>query len=222
MKQAGSQSWSLSTSNDEAAHVCLYIRDAMGLEPIGIDVPPRLVNFNAASNQPAEPSERGDLSFAWLVWWRRLIQVTSALQLGSLSNLPRDQRPGAHVSAIRSIFDPFEEFESLKDFPPLRNAAQLFWKKGVEWTSVNVGPPSRLHGSLIPKTVAERVIEEHRVLPELVQAAVLVLNVQGKWSQIAQPRVLLCSSEAFGDDTFFAFRLKETFESGLGETGVHE
>jgi hypothetical protein len=189
----------------------------MGLEPIGLDVPPRLVNFNDAPEPPADKSDRSDQSFAWLEWWRRLIQVTGALQLGSLSNLPRDERPRAHASAIQSIFDPFDEFESLKDFPWLRNAAQHFWKQGVEWTRVNAGPRGP-HGSLIPKTVAERVIKEHQVSPEFVQAAVLVLSVRGSWSHIAQPRVLLCSREAFVDEAFFANRLKETFESGLGET----
>jgi hypothetical protein len=189
----------------------------MGLEPIGLEVPPRLVNFSDAPEPSADNSERSDQTFAWLKWWSRLIQVTGALQLGSLSNLPRDERPRAHASAIQSVFDPFDDFESLKNFPSLRNAAQHHWKQGVEWTSANAGP-SDFRGSLIPKTVAERVIEEHKVSPEFVQAAVLVLSVRGSWSHIAQPRVLLCSREAFVDEAYFANRLKETFESGLGET----
>jgi hypothetical protein len=188
----------------------------MGLEPNGLDIPPRLINFNDAPESPANESEESDQSFAWLEWWRRLIQVTGALQLGSLRNLPSDERPRAHATAIQSVFDPFEDFVSLKDFPSLRNAAQQHWKQGVEWTRSNAGP-SGLHGSLIPKTVAERVIEERQVSPEFVQAAVIVLSVQGNWSHIVQPRILLCSKEAFVDETIFAKRLKETFESGLSE-----
>ena len=189
----------------------------MGLEPIGLDVPPRLSNFSSALELLTDSTERSDLSLAWLVWWRRLIHVSSALQLGhGMKTIQPDERLRAHASAIQSIFDPFEEFESLKDSPSLRIAAQNLWKQGVEWTRVRDWPNS-LHGSSIPKTVAELVIEEHHVSPEFVQAAVLVLNVEGKWSHITQPRVLLCSREAFIDDAFFATKLKETFESGLGE-----
>jgi hypothetical protein len=196
--------------------VCLYIRDALGLEPFGLDVPPRLINLNPVPQRLTDLSERSDLSLAWLVWWRRLIRVTSALQLGHGTRTQRDERLGAHTSAIQSIFDPFEEFESLKDSPSLRIAAQNLWKQGVKWTRVSVRPSS-LHGSLVPKAVAELVIEEHHVSPEFVRAAVLVLDVKGRWSHLTQPRVLLCSREALIDDVFFATKLKETFESGLGE-----
>lgn len=190
----------------------------MGLNPIGIDVPPRLINLNSVPELPTDLSEQRDLSQAWLVWWRRLIHVTSALQLGlRTGTMQRDERLRARAATIRSIFDPFEGFESLQVSPSLRIAAQDLWKRGVEWTKVNVGSGSQ-HGSLIPKSIAELVIEEHHVSPELVQAAVIVLNVEGRWSHISQPRVLLCSGEAHFDDTFFALKLKETFESGLGET----
>jgi hypothetical protein len=63
--------------------------------------------------------------------------------------------------------------------------------------------------------VAERVIEERHVSPERVKAAVIVLEVEGKWCHLAAPGILLCSEELFFDDARFSQELKITFESGL-------
>jgi hypothetical protein len=63
--------------------------------------------------------------------------------------------------------------------------------------------------------VAERVIEDHHVSPERVNAAVIVLPVEGKWFNLAMPGILLCSQEFFFDDGHFARELQTTFESGL-------
>jgi hypothetical protein len=195
--------------------VCLYVRDAFGLEPVGADVPPSLDGVIQVNELNTDLSDRRDLSLAWLTWWRRLIDVTVATQSGDgRGAMQRDELRRAHVSARQSVFDPFEDFESLKDFPSLRSAAQQTWRQGVDWTDAHVAKVLR-PGSSIPKNVAELVIQEHHVSPERVRAAVLVLAVEGRWSHITNPGILLCSQEAFFDDALFATELKKTFESGL-------
>jgi hypothetical protein len=68
---------------------------------------------------------------------------------------------------------------------------------------------------LVPKDVAEAVIAEHAVSPGRVRGAVIVLSVAGSWSRIVEPGVVLCSDEAYLDDSQFAVVLKDMFESGL-------
>jgi hypothetical protein len=125
---------------------------------------------------------------------------------------------GKHILKRQSVFDPFEGFESLKDYSLLQDAARQSWKQGAEWTKEHAAGSLPL-GSTIPKIVAERVIDKHHVPPEDVRAAVIVLAVSGQWSNIAEPGVLLCSEELYLDDTLFESELKRTFESGLTETG---
>ena len=215
MRLAGSKSWRLSTSNDQAPHVCLYVRDAFGLVPIGPDVPPRLNDVIQVNELGTELSDKSDSSLAWLLWWRRITHVIGTAQLGQgRETMSPDEYFQAHVAARQSVMDPFEGFESLTSYPSLRRAAQQTWKDGVAWTNTHATGPLR-HGSLIPKTVAEQVVEENHVSPERVNASVLVLSVEGRWSHITAPGMLLCSEETFFDDSLFAIELKRTFESGL-------
>jgi hypothetical protein len=46
-------------------------------------------------------------------------------------------------------------------------------------------------------------IEEYRVRPGRVSAGVIVLAVSGRWSNIAEPGVLLCSDEFLGLSELF-------------------
>ena len=193
----------------------LYVRDVFGLEPVSAEVPPSLDDVVRNPDLEMSSSDRNDLSLAWLFWWRRLIHATGANHLGS-----QDGDQMARIMARRPIFDQFDEFESLADFPTLRSAAQRTWKQGIEWTNIHAAKTLRRDWAL-SKNVAELVMQEHHVPPERVRAAVLVLAVKGEWSCVSDPGVLLCSEETFFDDAHFAAELKRTFESGLrviGET----
>ncbi len=215
MKSVDSKSWILSTANDQAVHVWLYVRDVFRLEAISAEVPPSLDDIDLVPDVEMSSSERNDLSLAWLLWWRRLIHATGANHLGS-----QDGDQLARIVTRRPIFDWFDGFESLADFPTLRSAAQRTWKQGIEWTNAHAAKTLRRDWA-IPKNVAELVMQEHQVPPERVRAAVLVMAVKGEWSFISDPGVLLCSEETFFDDALFAVELKRTFESGLGVIGQH-
>lgn len=222
MRRAGSKSWRLSTSKNPAANFCLYIRDAFGLDLIGSDIPPPLSGDVPLIELESLAADQLDLALAWHMWWRRLIRVVGAAQLGrGLDSLSREDYRRAHLEAHQSIFDPLEDFESLREYPALRSAAQRSWPQGYEWSKTHAsprfGPSSTGHRSPTPKMVAERVIEERHVSPERVKAAVIVLEVEGKWCHLATPGTLLCSEELFFDDASFSQELKITFESGLAD-----
>jgi hypothetical protein len=219
MRLAGSKSWRVSISNDQAPHVCLYVRDAFDLVPVGPDVPPKLKDLTRATENELTPAEKGDLSSAWLHWWRRLTRVVGAAQLGQgHESMSRNEYREARIAARQSVMDPFEGFASLTSYPSLQRAAQQTWKDAVAWTNIHTTESSR-HGSQIPRTVAERVIEENEVSPERVNASVVVLSVQGQWAHLTAPGMLLCSKETFFDDSLFAIELQRAFESGLRAPG---
>ncbi len=222
MRVAGSKSWRLSTSSDQAADFCLYVRDALSLDVSGSDIPPPL----SGGVQPIEldimTSDHRDLALAWQMWWRRLVRVIGATQLGrGLGSFSRDGYRQAHFEARQSVWDPLEGFKSLSEYPVLRSAAQRSWPQGYEWSktrgSSRFRPSSAGHRSPTPKMVAEQVIEERHVSPDRVSAAVIVLEVNGRWFHLAAPGLLLCSEEFFFDDASFAQELKTTFESGLSD-----
>jgi hypothetical protein len=222
MRRAGSKSWRLSTSNDQAADFCLYVRDAFSLDLRGSDIPPPLSGGVQPIELDSMTADQRDLALAWHMWWRRLVRVVGAAQLGrGLSSLSSDDYRQAHLEARQSVMDPLDGFKSLSEYPALRSAAQRSWPQGYEWSkthgSSRFGRSSTGHGSPTRKMVAERVIEERHVSPERVNAAVIVLEVEGKWFHLAAPGILLCSEEFFFDDARFAQELKTTFESGLSD-----
>lgn len=219
MRRAGSNSWRLSTSNDQAADFCLYVRDAFGLDPRGPDIPPPLTGGVPPIELDNMTADRRDLALAWHMWWRRLVRVVGAAQLGrGLGSLSRDDYRQVHFEARQSVWDPLEGFNSLSEYPVLRSAVRQCWPQGYEWSKTHGSSRSSTkRSSPIPKMVAERVIEERHVSPERVKAAVIVLDVKGKWFHLAAPGILLCSDEFLFDDAQFAQELKTTFESGLGD-----
>jgi len=58
-------------------------------------------------------------------------------------------------------------------------------------------------------------MDGYQVQAERVRAAVIVLAVEGIWSNIPQPGVSLCSEAAFADGPVHATELRRAFESGL-------
>jgi hypothetical protein len=185
------------------------------MSPSGLDVPPPLIGKISALDLGLSPEEQSDISDEWLRWWRRFVHVQGQIQLGDkFGSSRREEWSHAIVLARASVFDPFEGFESLEESPLLRDAALKTWQQGVEWSkqyqSQDMG-----HGSPLAKTVAESVIRERQVTPGRVRAGVLLLSVSGKWSNLPEPGLLLCSDEAYADEGLYAAELKKAFEAGL-------
>jgi len=70
---------------------------------------------------------------------------------------------------------------------------------------------------MVVKDVVEMVIAERQVLPESINASVIVLSVRDGWSTIVYPGVLLCSESTYANDLRFALELKKAIESSLDE-----
>ena len=215
MRSFGSSGWRLSLYSDQATHLILYVRDACQLNATGYDVPPPLVGEIEIVELGLSLEDQRTTSEEWLSWWRRFIHVESQVQLDFRSEEERGDLDGRAARTVRtSVFDPLEEFQSLRETPLLRDAARKSWRQGAKWTKMY---QSREVGRGLPiaRTVAESFAQQRQVSPERVGACVLLLNVTGKWSCLSEPGVLLCSYETFKDEVQFEFELEGVFESGL-------
>jgi hypothetical protein len=216
MRRAGTESWRLSISkDDQSLHVALYLRDAYHISTPEVDVPPALLGLVERVETRLDPSDVLELTTSWLWWWRRIVQFESRRGLGDRFGASDNENfVPAMGAAHQLVFDPVEAFASLSERPLLQRAAVQTWRPANEWMKLHSRQGER-RGSLVPKDVAEAVIEEHAVSPGRVRGAVIVLSVTGSWSRIVEPGVVLCSDEAYLDDSQFAVVLKDTFESGL-------
>ncbi len=145
---------------------------------------------------------------------------------------------------LAQVFSP-RDFDHLAGCPPLQEAARRSCDLALAWwrdnrqnhhEAFNVpsrpealdswnqgvgrpGPTTRIvqepSGWQSAKDVAEAVMDDYQVRAERVRAAVIVLAVEGIWSNIPQPGVLLCSEAAFADGLLYAGELRRAFESGL-------
>ena len=89
------------------------------------------------------------------------------------------------------------------------------WKERVGRPGATTRTVQDPSGWQSAKDVAEAVMDDHRVRAGRVRAAVIVLAVEGIWSNNPQPGVLLCSEAAFADGPLYATELRRAFESGL-------
>jgi hypothetical protein len=222
MRMAGHESWRVGVGGDQAVHSLLCIRDVCGLAPSAPDVPPPLAGDLPAVLLDLRPDERAEMSVAWLDWWRRFIHVEGAVARGEFASAP-DPREGRtrQQAAVFEVFDP-PDFASLRETAPLQKAAQRVGDQALRWG--NESRRLQAHGRggaegraawLAQKSVAESVMEEYQVSPARVSAGVIVLAVNGRWSNIPEPGVLLCSEEFFADGELFPPALKRAFEAGL-------
>jgi hypothetical protein len=216
MRRTGTESWRLSISKgDQSLHVALYLRDAYHISTPETDVPPALLGLVERVETRLDPSDVLELTTSWLWWWRRIVQFESRRGLGDRFGASDNENfVPAMGAAHQLVFDPVEAFVSLSERPLLQRAAVQTWRPANEWMKHHSRQGER-RGSLVPKDVAEAVIAEHAVSPGRVRGAVIVLSVTGSWSRIVEPGVVLCSDEAYLDDSQFAVVLKNTFESGL-------
>lgn len=70
------------------------------------------------------------------------------------------------------------------------------------------------------RPIAESLVERHGVQSGRLRAGVLVVHVEGKWSSLAAPGVLLCSESMLADLERFRVLVEGAFVSGLGAAQV--
>ncbi len=205
MRLAGSESWRVAVGGGQTAHALLYVRDACQLAPSGPEVPPKLAGGVELIDLGLSASELVEASEGWTEWWHRYVQEKGLNQLGERAQMDQLLSP--------------RDFDHLARCPPLQEAARRSCQHALAWWRDNRQHRRRtLHDSfdwLSMKDIAEAIMDEYQVGAKRVPAGVIVLAVDGVWSNIPQPGVLLCSEAAFADSHLCGAELRRTLESGL-------
>ena len=223
MSRAGAESWRVAVDdNPRLVQMALYIRDACNLDvPDDRSIPPRLLGQVVDHSGELTAEIRRSAGEQWLSWWQAIIAVEGAQQLGTLQ-LPGDgfERLEAVIAAHESLLD-WPELDVLIDQPALREAVRANYTDAGRWHSERSHEAARArstsaeftHGIFRP--IAEALAERLGVQPGRLRAAVFVVGVEGKWSSLVAPGVLLCSESIMVNPERFPALVEETFVSGL-------
>jgi hypothetical protein len=241
---AGSESWRVAVGGGQAEHALLFVRDACQLTPSGPEVPTKLSGDIELIDLGFSSGDLAEASHGWLEWWRQYVQFEGLNQLGDRGVATLAESRRSRRERMAQVFSP-RDFDHLASCPPLQEAAQRSREQALVWwrdnrqnghQSLNVpssrealdswNPGDRRSGVTTRtdqdpsgwqsvKDVAEAVMDDYQVGAERVRAGVIVLAVEGSWSNIPQPGVLLCSEAAFADGPLYAAELRRAFESGL-------
>ena len=212
MQSIETPSWSIEIDGGDSAHLILCVRAACALSSVGTDIPPALITGVEKLDLKLNPLEVAELTVAWTSWWRRYVHREEAVDLATPRQvLDRDDRRDADYFALMKVFDP-PRFQSLASCHPLQVAAQRHWPLGDPWSTFS---PAIHHSRT--ESVVQRVLANRRSVGDKLRAkGVTVVLVEGMWSIIPAPGLLLCSAGLFDDHVLYAIELQRTFESTLG------
>jgi hypothetical protein len=182
--------------------------------------PPRLVGDVPDLSSSLTEGNRIQASTAWLDWWKRVIEVEGAIELGEFT---RGASQGNAVrklaTAHRAVFDP-PDFESLAGWPSLQSISRMTCAQALRWHSKgHTSSPQEKERWRVMKAVADDLCAEYQVSASRLNAGVISLAVEGTWSSFPRPGVLLCSEEILKEGAFFAPLLRDAFTQGLALTG---
>lgn len=219
MREAGSESWSVTVGGEQMEHAVLYVRDAYQLTPpTSPDNPPALAEEVMAPAISLNGRELADASVAWLEWWRRVVRFDCATRSTSSNRATRDpEQRQAQVRARDTVFDP-PTFESLGASSALQLAAQRIDRDALGWWNRERAFAGRPPDGQDSKAVAEEVIDTYQVSPSRVHATIVVLSVAREWSLFPAPGVAMCSASVIADSSLYVPLLRRAFESGLSTT----
>ncbi|TRW44142.1 hypothetical protein [Georgenia yuyongxinii] len=222
MYRAGTVSWSLSiTEGSSQPHLALYVRDAVGLRVTDPASPPPLLHRPPDRRALLTDEERTRAAEQWPSWWHAILRLDTRFHDTSERRGTSDQAAfltwvRAHAAErARTVGEP-PEFTALHGSPELQRAAVALWPEGRSWAERRSAPTAEPGSpAVVTREVAEAVIAEHGISPDAVRGTVLVLAVDGVWSHLLQPGVMLCS--AVCQDAPEAWRrvVRQVFESGL-------
>lgn len=210
----------MSVDISEVMHVALYVRDAFRL-PVDDDptVPPPLDDEVGDRSGTMDSERRRRAGSQWLSWWARILRLEGARSLRTL-RLPDGVDPFEATSAVHaSLFD-WPTLDALASWPELRDAVRESRDDAVRWAGerkrvlMERGPLTREGGNVPVKEIAERIVQESRVAPGLLRAAIFLLGVRGAWSALASPGVVLCSSSLAPDPERTAVLVEQALASG--------
>lgn len=222
MQLTGSGSWRFEERNPQLLHIALFVRDAAHLAVLqSADVPPLLASDMPDHAEVLSADERAVAATQWVTWWRQLVdhEVREV-------RLPRDRGGGqdartrgrAKFERLQKVFDP-PEFGSLGNMPALRSAVVRIYVDAVDWSNSpeqrSRDPEQGAIGWSLVRSVAESIASDQGVSLDVLDAALIVLDVEGPWSHIAGPGCALCSNVVPADLQAARTLLNDLFISGL-------
>ena len=229
MRHAGRPSWFVRENTDERLHALLHVRQALvGREPVALE-PPALRHRPPPADVPAEHLP-GALA-AWDDWWRDAVALAALEQGVEVSGAPDAPAWARSVDPLdassprlpelaQAVHDLYEvvrpgDHSAVVD-PVLRAVADLAEEDAHRWASAHEeavwsaahlrGLDRASRGSVpyrVSREVAEQVIAERGVDPDLVRASVVLLDVDdaaGTWWREPFPGMVLCSFDAALDE----------------------
>lgn len=222
MQLAGIQSWHASI-DDNPMHLqeALYVRDACRFavpdDPLN---PPPLEGAVVDHASVLSADARRVAGAQWLAWWRDVVRIEGARELGRLVVVGEAPTGGTTFLAAHHHLFGWPDLAALGDRAELRRSVLESHDDAVRWRNERgVGlfrsEPWRL-GLPNPEmgAIAQAVIERLDVSPGRVRAAIFVLGVLGYWSALPGPGVLLCSPAVAGDADRLAPLVEAAFASG--------
>ena len=228
MRRVGEESWHLSVDDNLGMpHLALYVRDACRLAiPDDSSVPPPLDGGVVDHSDVIDPAVRGVTGAEWLLWWKKILSLKAAEALQTLRFAESQATPLNAGEFVDGHLLDWPELDVLAPRPELRRAVVACHDDAVRWLvdrSKRLGardPGSRGLGHLPVPAIAEEVIRRLGVSPARVRAAVFVLGVQGRWSALPLPGLLICSASIAIDDRKISPLLEGAFVSGTAAEEV--
>lgn len=228
MRRAGEESWRLSVDDTcDLLHTALFIRDACRLRPSDDSfLPPPLEGDLPDVSAGVDPDLCEAAASQWGAWWQEILVYEGAKVLGTLELL--DGPVGhmdSHVIVHQHLLD-WPELDALASQPELRRAVQVSHDHAVRWQQqwnrrlLGVDPRSRGLQHVTPSAIAQQVHDRLGVPFGRIRAAVFVLRVQGHWSALPLPGLLLTSASLAAENERLVRLLDSAFASGVDAPAV--
>jgi hypothetical protein len=210
-----SESWRLSTTHaNPTLHAALFVRDAFHLKPEDeAAIPPRLSGDVPNLSSLALSVDAVDASHEWATWWEKVIRYEGSVARGAYADDVRDGNLRAMSVARADVFDP-PYFSSMDKSPALQSLARTSHREALRWSKFHSTPVE------VPEPVVNSVVWEMcsflHVNPARLDASIIVLDVEGVWSYLPEPGLLLLSQGALRKESVLEDRLREAFLEQLG------
>lgn len=201
MERSGDGSWSVAI--DDSAwpiHAALYVRDACRLAPPHDPAAPPALTGEIADHVAALSAEsRGRAGGQWSSWWKEILRLEGAFALETLRFSTTLDRLG-EMSAVRQRLLDWPALDALSSWPDLRDAVRASHDDAGAWFANRSRQLGRLQPRMrgLANVSLDQIVRGSGERPGLpagrLRAAIFVLGVEGNWSALAAPGVLLCSS----------------------------
>lgn len=228
MERDGDDSWRVAIDDSAwSIHAALYVRDACRLAPL-LDpvVPPALVGEIADHVAALSAESRGRAGEQWLFWWKEILRLEGAFALDALRFSTALDRLG-EMKAVRQRLLDWPALDALISWPDLREAVRASHDDAATWFADRGRHLGRLQPEMrgLANVSLDEIVADTTARSGLpagrLRAAIFVLGVEGSWSALAAPGILLCSSACKDDPRQMAPLIEPALRTGASATDVH-